>query len=380
MLTGDSKTVDLAQAHDNRLATKSTTDFESARRVLRDPQARQAGFMADTVMERFALMRPPILFLSGEAHRRQRTATGRFFAPKAVTTRYRDLMVRHSDRLIARFAHTGKGTLNAMAFELAVAVAAEIVGLTESDPAGLARRLEVLTSLTIPGSSILARLGFLAISQFKVLRFFLRDVRPAIRARERRRRDDVISHLLDEGYTAREILTECLIYAAAGMVTTREFITLAAWHMIERPDLRARFLGAEADARISILEEILRLEPVVGRLYRRIGATDGRRDGLIKIDIRAANMDPAAAGSCPYNLDPDRRVAKMSSGALMAFGDGEHRCPGGQVAMLESVIFLDRLLRTPGLKLISQPDLHWNLVLESYEVRHAEIACDVSPS
>jgi cytochrome P450 len=39
----------------------------------------------------------------------------------------------------------------------------------------------------------------------------------------------------------REILRECLMGEAAGMVTTREFIVMACWYLLEREDLR----GAE---------------------------------------------------------------------------------------------------------------------------------------
>jgi hypothetical protein len=74
---------------------------------------------------------------------------------------------------------------------------------------------------------------------------------------------------LDQGYTDREILTECLTYGAAGMATTREFIVMAAWHLFEREDLRRRFLEGDDAIRLALLEEILRLEPVVGALCRR---------------------------------------------------------------------------------------------------------------
>ena len=68
-------------------------------------------------------------------------------------------------------------------------------------------------------------------------------MRPAIAARRGARRDDIISHLLDQSYSDKAILIECMTYAAAGMVTTREFIVMAAWHLLERETLRARFLA-----------------------------------------------------------------------------------------------------------------------------------------
>jgi cytochrome P450 len=60
----------------------------------------------------------------------------------------------------------------------------------------------------------------------------------------------------------------------------------------------------------------------------------------------------------------------------MSFGDGPHRCPGSQVALHESRIFLDRLFRLPGIKLASEPAIHWNAGVQSYELRGAVVTCD----
>ncbi|MDO4239627.1 MAG: hypothetical protein Q4D18_05300, partial [Micrococcus sp.] len=56
---------------------------------------------------------------------------------------------------------------------------------------------------------------------------------------------------------------------AAGMVTTREFLQMAAWHLFDRPALRERCLAAPGPERQAILLEVLRLEPVVAHLFRR---------------------------------------------------------------------------------------------------------------
>lgn len=346
-------------------------DFAAARATLRDETARQAGFRAEMI-ERFGgAMRAPILFLEGEAHRRQRSATARFFAPRLLATRYRAVMEEASDRLIADFLRKGRGDLAAMSLDLAVSVAAEIVGLTDSDRTGMMRRLDAFLSVGAGGGGLRSDLSAFFRGQWRMLLFHVRDVRPAITARRREPRDDVISHLIDEGYAPREILTECVTYGAAGMATTREFVTMAGWHLLEKPALRARFLAADEAGQVALLEEILRLEPVVGTLYRR------RRDeptGLA-VDIRAANTDEAAVGACPHSIDPDRTRAPKVGTAGLAFGDGAHRCPGAGVAMLESAIFLDRLLRIPDLRLERPPTMGWNPLVTGYELRDCTIAC-----
>ena len=352
-------------------AAVPVTGYAAVRDVLRTNGARQAGFMAELVNRTTSPTRPPILFLTGDAHRRQRAATARFFAPKIVNERHRPIMEAAADRLIEEFGRSGAARLDWMARDLAVTVAAQIVGLTESDKDGMIRRLDAFLSIGMAArADPLSRMATMLSAQWRMLQFHLSDVRPAIRARRATPREDVISHLIADGYRDRDILVECVTYAAAGMVTTREFITMAGWHLLENEGLRTAFLAGDRDARIAILEEILRLEPVVGFLYRKREGDDT----ALALDIRSANADPEAMGACPFELRPDRERAARVGGAGLAFGDGEHRCPGAGVALAEAEIFLDRLLRVPGLQLVQAPEASWNPLVTGYELRNCRLA------
>jgi len=355
--------------------------FALTRKILRGGGTRQAGFMAELVMRATAKGSTPVLFQEGEVHQKQRTTTARFFAPRIVTTRYRDLMDRLSEGLMERLRAKGRADLSEMSLEMAVAVAAEIIGLTDSSLAGMSARLN--SFFTRGDSHKIGKLRHAVnqfLNNFALLGFFWMDVKPAIRARRKQRKEDVISYLIDQGYSDTEILTECMTYGAAGMVTTREFIVMAAWHLMERDALRQQFVETDEAGRIAILEEILRLEPVVGALYRRAaqdleidhdGETIRIRAGtLVEMDIRAANADPAVAGECPYQLKPERGDKKPMQGQ-MSFGDGNHRCPGATVALQETAIFLERLFRIPGLRLQVGPVLAWNTLTVGYELRDA---------
>jgi cytochrome P450 len=361
--------------------------IDLARQILRGNGWRQAGFMADLANRFTRSSRAPVLFQEGEAHRKQRSATARFFAPKVVAMRYRQLMDEQCARIMRDFRSIGRADLDSMGMELSVAVTAEIVGLNDSGLPGLANRL----------NSFLAdeqqqRVGKLAASLrivvafCRILRFFFCDVMPAIRSHRIQRREDIISLLIEQGYSTREILTECVTYGVAGVATTRELIVLAAWHLFDRPELRKRFLDGDEVGRIVVLEEVLRLEPVVGTLYRRaerdiILNDNGRPEDvsagtLLAIDIRAVNADPAAAGVCPHRLDPDRQIQDHRlPGSLMSFGDGAHRCPGAAIALQESAIFLNQLFRVPGIRLARAPTISSNSVVESYELRGAVVTC-----
>jgi cytochrome P450 len=358
--------------------------FEVARQVMRAEGVRQAGFRAE-LLERFTgTSNAPVLFQEGEPHQKQRSATARFFAPKVVATRYRELMERLSEELVERFRAAGRARLDDLSLEMAVAVAAEIVGLTNSSRRGMAERLSRFFAVSGPARGPLASFGNFVAAQYRMLRFYWQDVRPAIRARRVQPGEDVISHLVGQGYSDREILTECLTYGAAGMATTREFIVMAAVRLFEHPELKDRFMAADEAGRIAILEEVLRLEPVVFKLKRRTqcdlaletaeGAVTIPARTLVEIDVRAANRDPAVAGACPHALDPERARAAKAPASMMSFGDGPHRCPGAPVALQETAIFLERLLRVPGLRLDRQPTIAWNPVIASYELRGAVIA------
>jgi cytochrome P450 len=360
--------------------------FAAAREVLRSGDVRQAGFNAELVSRFIGRRHAPVLYQDGEPHQKQRSATARFFAPRVVATRYRELMEATSRTLVERFRTARRARLDDMSLELAVAVAADIVGLTDSPREAMARRLNRFFSATPGRHGTFVTISNVVLGQLRTLSFYLFDVRPAIRARRRKPREDVISHLIAEGYSNREILTECLTYGAAGMATTREFIVMAALRLFERDDLRTRFLGADEPERIAILEEVLRLEPVVSVLKRRAerafavetgnGSLTIPANTLVEIDVGAANRDDAAAGPCPHQLDPDRARAAKVSASLMSFGDGPHRCPGAAVALQEAAIFLDHLLRVPGLRLQQRPTLTINPVSTGYELRDAVIVAD----
>jgi cytochrome P450 len=357
--------------------------YAAVRQVLRDAEStRQAGFNAEMV-DRTGL-RQPVLFQDGPEHKEQRTAIARFFTPKTVGDVYRALMEELSDELVAELVRARRGDLSELSLALAVQVAARVVGLTDSRVPGMARRLEAVLSLErLEDLSRLRRGVAMLASQAHLLRFYMQDVRPAIAARRRVPREDVISHLLGKGYKDSEILIECITYGAAGMATTREYIGIAAWHLLDDEPLRRDYLAGDEDERHRILHEILRLEPVVGQLYRRATddiviehggeATRIPAGSRIVMDVRAANADPAAVGDEPLRVCPHRELGAGVQPSVLSFGDGAHRCPGAFIAITESDVFLQRLLRLP-LEVTRPPRLEWNDLIESYEVRGFEVA------
>jgi cytochrome P450 len=364
--------------------SKLVDRFNFAREILRSPDMRQGGAGADQI----PVDNPEhisFFFLDGDLHRRRRAAIANFFAPKTIVSRYHAVIHRTMDMLIEKLRATGSAELDQLSFQMAVDVVAEIVGLTNSDKTQLARRVrDVLQSTVLTRRK--GRLGQIlqkAISAYYVMLFFQFDLLPAIKARKIEPKEDVISYMIKEGYSKQGMIIECLSYGAAGMMTTREFIVMVAWHLFTNEALKTRYLNGSEEEQFAILEEILRLEPVAAVIYRRAAKDIAHSAGgplhendLFAIDIRKSNFDEAITGECPFALDPDRAKRMKVIGSYMSFGDGPHRCPGSQVALHETRIFIDRLLRVPGITLAQEPKLTWIDAIGSYELRGGLVSCD----
>ena len=353
-----------------------------ARKVLRSKYALQAGAGADQ-LHFDDPQHAPVFFLDGKEHFSKRQKTGRFLSPKAVTEQHTEIMQRIAGELLQDFQKEGQGKLENISFQLAIEVVGEILGLTNSDQAARAKRIQrVLHSSLAQSKPGLSRLLLRTRQAFHTMNFFLRDVKPAIEARKNQPRNDAISFYLEEGYPTKAIIVECLTYGTAGMLTTREFITMCAWYLFEDESLRQRYLDSDSKGQLDILLEILRLEPVAAMIHRKVNEeVDGLPEGPLPagetygIDIRRINVSEEMAGECPFAVDPDRAQKMQNTGRYMSFGDGPHSCPGWQVALHETRIFLDQLFRIPGLKLEREPDMNWNPQLKSYELRNADISC-----
>jgi hypothetical protein len=81
-------------------------------------------------------------------------------------------------------------------------------------------------------------------------------------------------------------------------------------------------------------------------------------------------------GEHPYEIDPDRARKMKVAGAWASFGDGPHRCPGAQVALAETRVFIDALLRVPGIRLETPPTVGWCDPIGGYELHGAIVVCD----
>lgn len=349
-------------------------DYATARALLRDPGTRQAGFGVENAARLEGRMRMPVLYRDGAEHREHRRQTAKYFTPRRVDSAYRTLMDRLADEQCEVLRRRGEADLSELSFQLAVAVAGEVIGLTNGR-GSMAKRLDrFFHAVPQPGVSGVRAIWGQLRNSFTMAAFYWRDVRPAVAARRARRQDDLISHLIDEGCNRGEILGECVTFAAAGMVTTREFITVVAWHLLTDDELRAAYVEGSEKERVAILHELLRLEPVVANLARwttadiTVGDTVIPSGSRLDLAVAAANLDPAAVGADPGAVCPGRPLADGVGDAGLSFGDGAHRCPGAYIAIQETDIFLTKLFALPGLRMVQEPTVSLRPEISSYEL------------
>ena len=341
----------------------------------------QAGFQADDVKKSGF---DPVLYQRGQTHRQQRSAIAKFFSPTTTSQKHQVMMERLADELAGELAQTKRADLNDLSVRMAASVAAAVVGL---DPTpGLIGRLDAMLHTSTAGQCVLQRLWQAVAGRSQSLFFWWFDVRPAIAARRRQPQDDVISYMLSKGKSGLAILAECVVYGAAGMATTQEFISVVLWHCLQRPDFKDLMLTGSVETRSEFLHEVLRLEPVIATIKRRtLEATTLISEGqthtipagaLVTFHVYDINADALVLKHTPLQLHPHRELERGVSRSLVSFGAGPHRCAGEFIALAETDVFVRRLLALPGLRIESGPTVMRNDTIEGYEVRQMIIAVD----
>jgi cytochrome P450 len=371
--------------------SRVSSNFRFAREVLRSPEMRQAASSADS-MDYSKPDEISFFFLYGDEHKKRRASVAAHFAPKAIVARYHPLMKQTMDRVIADFQKKGTALLEDMSLDLASDVTMEIVGLTETDRRDLTRQIKRVMGShnSFDKRPIYRFLHDVAFGWFnkglyawRVMKLYKEHIVPAAVARRAKPGDDVMTYMVQNNYSTKGMIVEVMTYAGAGVSTTREFMVMAAWQLCDHPDIKERFLAGSEEEQFAIIEELLRLDPIAGYLYRKpVSDIAETVEGpipagqLLAVDIRGVNSDESVVGECPFQIDPDRAKRKKIAGSWLSFGDGPHRCPGSQVALHETRFFLDRILRVPGFKFVKPPKILWSMSTQGYELRDAVVTCD----
>lgn len=355
------------------------SEIEAASELLRAKAlTRQAGFTAEKIPT-WLFKRRPILIDDGALHDQHRKELAKFFTLKSIENRG-DAIKQSAKKYVEQALNEPNFSLEQLSLHYSVEVSAKIVGL-DSPVLPLAKRLvKVFNQPAVDHTKInygrsnrqwalAARKALPALAAL-----YFKDVLPAILARKKNPGEDIISFLIQRGYSSLEILMECVTYATAGMVTTKEFICAAFWHLNEDQDLRALFLNS--DKSLDILQEIIRLEPPVSHLYRRVAKTGTNcphsAGTLVDIEVTKANLDPQLFGAEANKLCPDRKL-RSAQRAGLSFGDGAHRCPGANLALYETEVLLKELL-AQNARLTSTPIIEWDTLVQGYKLRNLKLS------
>jgi cytochrome P450 len=163
-------------------------------------------------------------------------------------------------------------------------------------------------------------------------------------------RDDAMSRLASVRFPDGElppvmdVVRLATILFAAGQETTARLISAGMRFLAEQPAL-VEDLRRDPEAIPNFVEECLRLESPIKGSFRlamrdtRVGGVAIPAGSMVMAMVGAANRDPRVFE------DPDRFDARRSNARRnIAFGYGEHFCPGASLARAEARITFDRLL------------------------------------
>ena len=285
-------------------------------------------------------------------HRRQRKLVNPAFRPdriRGLEPLIRDTATSLMADVVERLKRDGEVDIVAtFAVGLPMTIIAHALGVPDHDLATFKRWSD---DLVMPvgnhDPSVEQVRGFVlstkAFNEYFLARIAERKVQPT---------DDILSDIANavidgEELTDDEQLGMLTQFLVAGNETTTKLITNIIRHLADTPSSRER-IDADRSLVEPLVEEMLRIEAPVGGLFRQtkvdveINGTSIPAGQHLWLLFASANRDECRFAE-PDVVDVDRTNVKEH----LAFGNGEHFCPGAGLARAEARIatevVLDRL-------------------------------------
>jgi len=306
-----------------------------------------------------------ITSLDPPKHTRHRALIGKFFTPRRLKEN-EEFMSALAEELIDEFADQGK-------MEFSAAYARPFTLLVIADLLGVPREDHDTFRSWLGGQK--GTVGDPDGRHFgdRVLANLHPYFATYIEERRTQPRDDVMSKLAEVRFRDGELpevmdlVRLATILFAAGQETTARLLCAGMRFLCEQPAL-VQELRSDPGLIPNFIEESLRLEsPIKGSF--RLAVHDTSLAGvpipagsIVMAVIGAANRDPGVFE------DPDRfDVRRSNAQRNVAFGHGEHFCPGASLARAEARVSFERLLtRLDGLQLIDPAALSY---IETFIIR-----------
>lgn len=284
-------------------------------------------------------------------HRRQRKLVNPAFRPDRIRA-MEPAMVEVTERLLADVVAdlSASGTTDVVkrfAVGLPMTIIAMALGVADDDLATFKRWSDdIVMPVGNHSPSVEQVKGFL-ISTKEFTEYFLAQ----IAVRKDSPTEDLLSDIANaridgEELTDDEQLGMLQQFLVAGNETTTNLIANIIRRLAEDPALQER-VRAEPALIEGLVEEMLRLEAPVGGLFRQakvdveVAGTRIPAGDHLWLLFASANRDECKFAS-PDEVDPERANVKEH----LAFGNGEHFCPGAGLARSEARIAITHLLGT----------------------------------
>ncbi|MFZ9540363.1 MAG: cytochrome P450 [Ilumatobacteraceae bacterium] len=282
-------------------------------------------------------------------HRRQRKLVNPAFRPDRIRA-MEPAMVEITSRLLADVTDDLRRTgvtdiVTRFAVGLPMTIIAMALGVADDDLSTFKRWSDdIVMPVGNHSPSVEQVKGFL-ISTKEFTEYFLAQIATRKVAPTGDLLSDIANAQIDgEELTDDEQLGMLQQFLVAGNETTTNLIGNIVRRLAEEPDLQDR-VRANPELIEGLVEEMLRLEAPVGGLFRQakvdveIAGTRIPAGDHLWILFASANRDECKFDS-PDSVDPARANVKEH----LAFGNGEHFCPGAGLARSEARIATQMLL------------------------------------
>lgn len=273
-------------------------------------------------------------------HTRQRALLMRLITPKRLKDN-EEFMWRLADRQLGEFIAKGSCEfISEYSQPFAMLVIADLLGVPEADHQLFRRRLG-----NTPGAIEGEEWG-----ELNALAFLDEWFKRYVEDRRRQPRADVLTDMAlakyPDGSTpgVLEVVRSATFLFAAGQETTARLLATALKHLAEHPELQTE-LRTQRELIPDFIEEALRIESPVKSDFRlarrntRLGGVEIRAGTPVMILNGAANRDPRR-----FESPAEFRIGRPNGKEHIAFGRGNHACPGGPLARAEARISLERIL------------------------------------
>jgi cytochrome P450 len=289
-------------------------------------------------------------------HTRHRALISRIFTPNRLEEN-EGFMWTLADRLIDEFADRGEAEFcEVYAGPFTLLVIADLLGVPPEDHERFRGWLRGPTAGDTEGRE---RGQEVFMNLYPYFTRYVEERRAAPR-------DDVMGRMASVRFPDGElpevidVVRIATILFAAGQETTARLLSTGMRILAEQPSL-ADGLRADSDAIPNFVEECLRFESPIKGPFRlalrdtRLAGVEIPMGSLVMAMNGAANRDPRVF------KDGDRFDAKRANARRnIAFGHGEHFCPGASLARAEARISFERLLaRLDDLRLVDPSALSY---------------------